>query len=563
MGLLLGSSLNVLAADADIDSPGMQQLPGSSRPQLPEFPQPSSEERPLLPPVKLWDEKEPFLSIAPTVFVRKVRIVGSTVFSDDELAAITAPYENRVVTSNELQELRLQLTRYYISHGYINSGAVIPDQRITDGLITIHIIEGRLTSLEISGNTKVKTSYISRRLLPPGSAAPLNIDELQRRLQLLDRNPLFKRVNGELGPGLIPGEAILRLKVQEEKPYRFDLGFANNRSPGTGELQLEAHVLHRNLSGRGDSLGLHYGLSEGTDDYSVFYTIPLTPRDLSLMIRYSRNTSTVVEEPFNLIDIESESDTLEVAFRYPVVKTLNREVALSVSGEHRRSETTLLGYPYPDATNGKSTVSVLRFTFDWLNRSQKQVWAARSVVSTGLDIFGATESPSTPDSNFLAWLGQIQWARRIEIIPESQLIFRTDVQLASDNLLPLEKFAVGGANSVRGYRENQLVRDNGLVSSLEYRIPLFRLPLPGISKTSEDGTLQLAFFSDWGRSWNSKIKTPDPENIASMGLGLRWLTSPRMFLSVYYGKTSKDIVNPDDSSLQDHGIHFKFNWQVL
>ena len=44
-----------------------------------------------------------------------------------------------------------------------------------------------------------------------------------------------------------------------------------------------------------------------------------------------------------------------------------------------------------------------------------------------------------------------------------------------DRQLPtLEQFAVGGVDSVRGYQENQLVRDQGLTASLELRVPVLR-----------------------------------------------------------------------------------------
>ena len=557
---------NILAADPVLNVPGSRQQPGISRPELPEFSPPTSGEEPILPPVKLWEEKEPMLSTIPRVMVNEIRIIGNSIFPEEELAAITAPYENRVITNNELQELRLRLTRYYIDKGYINSGAVIPDQKVTDGVITIRIIEGHLSDVRISGNSWLRTPYIQKRLLWADSGSPLNIDDLQQKLQLLDRNPLLKRVNGELGPGLVPGEAILRVQVEEARPYQFNLRIANDRSPSSGELRAEARAVHRNVSGWGDSLGVRYGLTEGTDDYSVYYSIPLTSRDLSLTLAYSKNDSNVIEEPFDLIDIESESETIEVALRYPIIKTLTREFAISLSGQYRSSKTWLLGQPFsfsPGVVDGECKVSVLRLSVDWTERSQQQVLAIRSVFSNGIDAFDATINSGEPDSEFFTWLGQVQWARRINLIPDSQLIFRTDVQLTDRSLLPLEKFAVGGANSVRGYRENQMVRDNGLVSSLEYRIPLFRLPLPLISKGAEDGTLQLALFGDWGRSWNKDYPTPDPETIGSYGAGLRWLISSRMNASIYYGKATEDFINPDENSLQDDGIHFQFNWQVL
>ena len=96
-----------------------------------------------------------------------------------------------------------------------------------------------------------------------------------------------------------------------------------------------------------------------------------------------------------------------------------------------------------------------------------------------------------------------------------QLFLRLDAQLTTDPLLPLEQMAVGGRFSVRGYRENTLVRDNGLIGSLEARMPLVR-------NTRWAELLQLIPFVDAGWGWNQRIATPAPRTLASLGLGVRW-----------------------------------------
>ena len=218
----------------------------------------------------------------------------------------------------------------------------------------------------------------------------------------------------------------------------------------------------------------------------------------------------------------------------------------------------------PGVQNGESDVTVIRFSQDGLLRSPSRVFAFRSVFSLGIDALGATrkQKDSDPDGCFFAWLGQIQWAGRLNKflnkLGGSQLIFRTDLQLAADPLLPLEKFAVGGASSVRGYRENQLVKDNGIVSSLELRIPVLRFPLPNLSKGPEDGRVELAPFADWGQAWSTDSPTSDNRSISSVGIGIRWEPSSRILGQIYWGIPLRDVDNPDND-LQDAGIHFELS----
>ena len=145
-----------------------------------------------------------------------------------------------------------------------------------------------------------------------------------------------------------------------------------------------------------------------------------------------------------------------------------------------------------------------------------------------------------------------------------QFITRVDMQLAKEPLLYLEKFAVGGADTVRGYRENLLVRDNGLIASIELRVPVGRAPLFKVSREVDDGLLQLCPFVDWGRSWNSKAPEAEEKEIASLGLGLRWDPSPTIHAQLYAAYALKnDGIDQEGHDLQDSGIHFKLSYQLL
>jgi hemolysin activation/secretion protein len=145
----------------------------------------------------------------------------------------------------------------------------------------------------------------------------------------------------------------------------------------------------------------------------------------------------------------------------------------------------------------------------------------------------------------------VQWAHRFgKRWWGSQLVFRADVQLASDPLLSLEKFAVGGSRTVRGYRENEVVRDNGVVASLELRIPLYREPLGR-------EIVQLAPFADFGRAWDERDDFPD-ETLASLGVGLRVAPFEWLYGEFYWGGRLTDVSRSTvENDLQDDGIHFR------
>jgi hemolysin activation/secretion protein len=309
-------------------------------------------------------------------------------------------------------------------------------------------------------------------------------------------------------------------------------------------------------------LMLRYGKSEGVDPLLDFkYSVPFTARDTTESFEYRKNTFTVVEQQFKILDIQSDSEIFTLGLRQPVYRTLTDELAVELIGERLSNTTSLLGQPFPlspGATDkGESVVTALRTVQEWVHRTQAQVLAARSRFSLRIDALGATINShrnQIPDSRFFAWLGQFQWVRRLPIL-DSVLLYRSDLQLAANPLLVLEQMAVGGRYSVRGYRENTLVRDNALITSLEARVPLVRN-----SRWAE--YLELAPFVDFGRAWDTARRTPDPPDIASVGIGLRWaatvpgLVPLRPQLEVYWGHKLRDVDTPG-GNLQDKGVHLQ------
>src|SRR5882724_10829694 len=91
------------------------------------------------------------LSRATRVFVREFRFEGNTVFSSADLGKVVASYTGRELGFEDLEDARRAVTLHYTQHGYINSGAVLPDQRVADGVVVMRIIEGRLTDVRLSG----------------------------------------------------------------------------------------------------------------------------------------------------------------------------------------------------------------------------------------------------------------------------------------------------------------------------------------------------------------------------------------------------------------------------
>jgi hemolysin activation/secretion protein len=433
---------------------------------------------------------------------------------------------------------------------------VLPDQRIENGVVIYRVVEGRLTDIEVTGTDWLRPGYVRDRLAR-AAGPPVNVEAVERRVELLLQDPAIARMNVELVPGAAPGEARLLARVTEKKPYSLVATIANDEPPTVGSVRGELAGVLRSLTGWGDTLALRYGRTAGVNQGGVAWAVPVTAADTTVAVRWDYDGAAVVSETFSGLDIRSTTTTYGVAVSQPVYRTPRQALTLSLGFDSRSNDTTLLGEPFsfsPGFVNGHARASILRFSQEWLDRRADQVLALRSTFSRGLGLLGATHSGQQPDANFTVWLGQAQYVHTV--FGDSQIIARTDVQLSRDPLFPFEQIAIGGAGTVRGYRENTLVRDSGVIASLEGRIPVAKLPLPAISTGDNDGTLQLAPFVDYGTGWNKRSPTPRPRDLSSVGVGLRWEVSDRLSMQLYYGYALRHI-HVTGRDLQDNGIHFR------
>ncbi len=518
---------------------------GRTAPVLPLPPEPS-------PPAPTPPEST---QPGPSVLIRDIQVLGSTVFSDDRLNAITQPYEGQQLTLEDLQKVADAITQLYLNDGYITSRAILVDQEIREGVVRIQVIEGSLEEIQVEGTQRLNPGYVRRRIRL-GAGVPLNPSKLEDQLRLLKLNPLFENVEASLRPGSGIGQSILVVRVTEAKAFGSQLSVDNYSPPSVGAEEFGIGLQHINLTGMGDVLAGTFDRSftGGSNTFDILYQVPLNAMEGTLRLRTVINRNEITQEPFNVFNIEGESELYELNFRQPLVRSPREEFALVFGFDHQDGRTFLdgdgFGFGAGPSSDGITRTSVFRFGQDYIKRGPGGAWALRSQFSLGTGLLGATvNSHPTPDSRFLSWLGQ---AQRVQLLGQDHLlIVQGDLQLTTDPLLPSQQFIIGGAQSLRGYRQNVRAGDNGFKFSIEDRITLQR-NATGVS------VLQLAPFLDLGTVWNhSDNPNPLPSQrfLAGLGLGVLWEPLPRLNLRLDYGLP---LVNLDDrgNNLQDDGLYF-------
>ena len=283
-------------------APTLPETRGRPSPELPPV-QPSPPPAPTrtLPSQPPSEAPLP-LGQAPRFVLRDVEITGNTVLDQAAIRGVVDPYLGKPVTTADLEEIRRQLTLLYINRGYINSGAVIPDQNVVNGVVVFHFVEGRVTGINVVGTDHFDPEYFRSRLAV-GISPPFNIENLGREQQILLQSPLVKRLDLELLP-LEPGAALLHADVLEANRYSLNAQIADDQSPTVGAVRGQLQGSVGNILGFGDILTAQYGRSQGLNDGYVGYAVPIDSDDTRVNVRYDKNGVVVVSPATQLVECD-------------------------------------------------------------------------------------------------------------------------------------------------------------------------------------------------------------------------------------------------------------------
>ena len=511
-------------------------------------------EKTTLPPLKDLGIVE-----APKEVVLKgIEFDGNTVFTDEELLALVKDRVGKKAGVEELEAIRKTVSQHYFDAQYVNSGAVIDEQDLSKGVLVVRIVEGRLDNINVLNEGWLRSGYVTSRIHREVSD-PLNLNDLKRGLEFVRRDERIRKINTALVPGDELGQSHLDMIVTENRVFDVGLGVSNRRPPSVGAEEAEVYFGTKNLTSLGDTLRGNYTISqEGMDEwdlgdagnYSLFYSLPLTRWDTTLELGYNQSDYVILEEPFNTLDIESDTRMYSVALRQPIYRDLQHELSLTLKGEHRRSDVLVSGEPFsisPGSVNGQTRLSALRLSPEYVYRSQERVIAARTTFSFGLDELDPILGPGF-DPEYFTWMSQASWVESVTD-EDTLLVVKLFHQHTDDKVVSMEQFSLGGINTIRGYRENQLIRDNAFIISPELRIPVYK-------DRYGKAQVYLIPFVDYGIGWNSNGPR-EREEIYSAGLGVTYNPTDHISMSLYWGHGFEDFGIRNDDDLQDDGIHFQ------
>jgi hemolysin activation/secretion protein len=537
----------------------LSQIPNQPDPATPiptvPLPQPLPTPELEIPPPQFTPS--PLPEIPGTITIQGIDFIDNTAFSDRRLRKLVKDFIGREITFSDLIKIEEIITNFYVSNGYINSGAVIEAGQTLDpenALLKVTIIEGGIEDIKITGTRRLRTEYIRSRL---GLAVqtPLNQNRLLEALQVLQLDPQIKSISAQLSAGIRPDLSLLEVTVVEADTFHIDLFANNGRNPSVGSFQRGFYLIERNLLGFGDSIDTTFNNTDGSNAFDISYTVPVSPHNTTIRLAGGYSSNEVIEQISDEVDLTGNYYYYQITLRQPLIQSPNQELSLGLTLSRQESQNFLDGEGFPlslgSNNDGRVKISAIRFFQDWVTRNPQEVIAVNSQFNFGVNVLDATaNTDNLPDGDFLSWRGQAQYVR--QLAPDTLLFVRSDLQLANEPLLALEQISIGGLGSVRGYRQDLLLTDNGLIFSTEIRLPIWRV-------SRVDGVLQIIPFIDFGVGWNNgDIPTPDPNTLVGVGFGFLWQMGERLSARIDWGIPLVNV-NIDKDSLNAQGLYFTFN----
>jgi len=460
------------------------QSPGPSVPTSSVAALPAVEDRPALAP-----------GDGERVSVKRWKITGAHAFPLAELNALIDEYAGPDVTFAQLNAVAARITAHYRQHGYLLARAYLPAQEISDGVVEVAVLEGRLAEVRVANTSRVVASVLDRRTERLPVREPLNGRKLERSLLLLSDLPGVE-VRSTLKPGAAVGTSDLDLQVRGTQRLDGSVDADSFGNRYTGELRGGGTLNVNNSFGHGDQFTLRAltagsGMSYGR----VSWRTPVCSDGMSAGVAASYLDYSLRKE-FESLDAQGTARVGTLWLSYPLTRGLLRNLKLQLSYDNKRLDDEVRA----TATETRKDIDVwnLGVAGDWTDRvggggsNSYELTLTQGRVST-------TGGYTKLSYNF----GRLQ-----RLSNRFSLYAALGGQISDRNLDSSEKQSLGGGYAVRAYPEGESAGDEAAVMNLELRYILPQLP-----------EVQAVLFADAG----VVSETDNHRTLSGEGIGVQWL----------------------------------------
>lgn len=464
--------------------------------------------------------------LSPRFAIQGFDVAGNSVLDPALIEETLAPLNGPERSFADIRRAVELLEASYRRAGYSLVQIVVPEQELRGGRVRLTVHEHRIARVDVEGAAHFSEQNIRASLpgLQPGRAP--NMDEVSRSLRIANDSPAKKTVL-QLGSATADGSVDARLKVADERPWRIGATLDNTGLDSTGKHRLGVALQHANLFDRDHLLALQYTTSlERPSDVSIYglgYRIPLYAQGdaIDLFAGYSDVSSGTLATGGLNLSVSGKGAIYGLRYNQTLARLGSYEQRLIYGLDYRAYENDISFGATPLGSDVTVRPASLGYAGKWTLATAEAtafLTAVRNLPggSDGDDAaFERARLGAAADYSLLRFGASGRWA----FAGEWQGALAVNGQWTADRLIPGEQFGLGGATSVRGFRERAYANDSGALLSAELQTPEWCG-----SWLRGYGHCRLVGFYDAGR-----LRRNDPlageqaaVSLASAGVGLRY-----------------------------------------
>jgi hemolysin activation/secretion protein len=448
---------------------------------------------------KMLEQKEVEQAAKELITLKNIRFTGVTILGDMELRGIVEPFLNTPMTYEQMLEIGMVVETYYRQNNYL-ARATLPPQDLTDGVLTVDVIESVFSKVEIEQeledlpNTQQHVTAIIEAQQRTGE--PLNSKSLDRALALANDLPGMS-AQGSLRQGQQPGETELLLKLYQGRTRQAELSFDNAGSRATGAQRLLATFTWFNPNDIADLFNIVAVHTQGSDYARLAYSVPVGVDGW----RIGANTSVmgyevVVGEP-GMVGAVGRAVTQGLEWIYPLLRSDEASATVTLAADTKEfKNTSAQGLLMSDYSAKVLSAQVSGFYRD-LNPGGGTGSYSVQVTHGDLNLAGSLNEQT--DKNGAGTAGSFNKVKvsgtwQEPLSTKTSAFVSYTAQIADKNLDSSEKMQLGGMNGVRAYPTGEGSGADAQLVQLELRHQL-------------DSGITLTGFYDWGQVW--LYRSPD------------------------------------------------------
>jgi hemolysin activation/secretion protein len=489
-----------------------------------------------------------------------IRTVDLPLLETKEFVDTMSVYLGKPVSLSTINDIKMQLAKYYRKRNYPIVTSVVPEQEVTHGVLNLVVIESRLGAVRVENERlpdwEPEGGWFNEKLFIKGIRTKpgelINFQHVAEDVHWMNRNQ-FRSVDViyEQGEKLYTTDIVL--KVTDVFPFRPYIGYENSGTKAVGEGRVFAGFNYGNLWGLDHQFEYQFTTKSDFDAdefqvHTMMYTLPVAKFHTVKLFGAIGSTDVEINDLFRVT-----SDSYQASLRYyydipPRVGNFTHKLELGYDFKDYGSDLEFGGQKIninPNDPTPDENFQVAQLVFGYYGELLDKLGATNFGISMRYSPGGLAPNSKTRylreqqpnvDIDVEYFTGVISLDRVTRMPFGMSLLLRGVYQFADSSLPYSERYGAGGFGTVRGYDERAASGDEGYNFTAELRSPSFTpLKYMGVDRLT-DSLVLVGFFDRAETKILSPIVGDDKHvQMMSVGAGVRYNISGYLSSRFDYG----------------------------